>query len=666
MNMINPKKVRPGIKLCISSLIFGCLFSLYAQPETFIVSTTNDAGPGSLRQAILDSNANNPNAGSCAPCNGPINNHNIITITVAGTLTPLSDLPTITKPVLIDGYTAPGASPNSNSINMPNNAIIVFQIDGPGPVYNPSVPQYGLRLGTGSDGSTVQGISCTNWAAILSATINIGAVETGAAIRIDSNNNAILGCFIGMDLEDRSAPNYNAIHVLGTNNSIGNGSPFGRNLISGQFGSNGSYRDNGSNNLLQGNTIGLDRSGATALMRDARIGIVCENVSSAEIIGNIIAGHSGANIVARTTTNILIADNYIGTDITGNTKIGPNGLGIWIGNQPVNGAQNNCSIDGNVISGNTYGIIMGENEFNFLPINGTTIINNFIGTDSTGTVTIGNDLDGIWIKFAQNTYVHNNVIAANDRYGIRLCKAQMTNIKGNWIGTNGNGAHLGNGSDGIYIGGPGVGIMSFGDIIGGAKLYTQTGTLGEKNIIQYNGGNGIKTVGFVQNTMIDGNIISNNALHGIQLGKQASNVVIGSFKSAGSLRIMGDLASQGNIANAASALGGGNSIIANGGDGIRLFASNTNVIQGNIITDNVGTGIHIIDSSENLIGAPAPGNSATLPPFLNIPNPLGNSITNNGGPGIEVTQDEDNAVNNSILSNQIFNNNGNGILLTTE
>ena len=113
------------------------------------------------------------------------------------------------------------------------------------------------------------------------------------------------------------------------------------------------------------------------------------------------------------------------------------------------------------------------------------------------------------------------------------------------------------GGNGILMGGPGVGVMSFGDIIGGAKAFT-TPFLGENNIIQFNVGNGIKTVGYVQNAKIDGNTISNNGLNGIQLGKNASNNVIGSFKSTGSLRMMGDIAGQLNVANFASALGGGN------------------------------------------------------------------------------------------------------------
>ena len=66
---------------------------------TFVVTTTADSGAGSLRQAILDANANVIGAGSDPvryPRAGP------------HTITPLSFLPTITDPVHIDGTSQPG------------------------------------------------------------------------------------------------------------------------------------------------------------------------------------------------------------------------------------------------------------------------------------------------------------------------------------------------------------------------------------------------------------------------------------------------------------------------------------------------------------------------------------------------------------------------------
>src|SRR4051794_29501052 len=66
----------------------------------FAVTNANDTGPGSLRQAIISSNATNlatPNTISFAIASG------------TKTIAPLSALPAITRPVVIDGTTQPGS-----------------------------------------------------------------------------------------------------------------------------------------------------------------------------------------------------------------------------------------------------------------------------------------------------------------------------------------------------------------------------------------------------------------------------------------------------------------------------------------------------------------------------------------------------------------------------
>src|SRR5205823_4463290 len=73
---------------------------------TFTVTNTNDSGPGSLRQAILDAD-DTPNVG---------NDRDRIEFVIAGTgvhsIQPLTALPDITEAVIIDGYTQSGATRN--------------------------------------------------------------------------------------------------------------------------------------------------------------------------------------------------------------------------------------------------------------------------------------------------------------------------------------------------------------------------------------------------------------------------------------------------------------------------------------------------------------------------------------------------------------------------
>ncbi len=105
----------------VSTLLLGLVLASPAIAQAaFTVTNTNDAGAGSLRQAILDANAN-PGTDLIAfniPGAGP------------HTIQPASNLPTITDPVVIDGYTQPGAFPNTNPVGLGLNTVLKIEIDG--------------------------------------------------------------------------------------------------------------------------------------------------------------------------------------------------------------------------------------------------------------------------------------------------------------------------------------------------------------------------------------------------------------------------------------------------------------------------------------------------------------------------------------------------------
>lgn len=634
-----------------SFLIINTFFipQLFAPPITRTVSSLANAGVGTLRQAITDTNGNNPGAG----------NQNLINFSIAGTITPATDLPTIVEPLLLDGQTAPGWTPNTNPITAANNAHITIEIRGPGAGVSLPVTN-GLRLGAGSDGSTIRGLCINNFANAFVSAPN--TLTTGVGIRIDSSNNIIEGCFIGSDTTGEiSLPCFDALRVSTTADStlIGGSTPVARNLLSGQYGGNGVIRVNGTNTTIRGNTVGLDALGTTALMPAARVGIIFNAFTTGLTIGgpdpedaNVIAGHDGANIASRGNDNVLIQGNFIGTDVSGTANPGFNGLGIWIADAPTTGPVS-IKIDNNLISGNTWGVIIGENADNEFVVIGAQVTNNKIGTDVSGTLPLENTIDGIRLKFAQNTYIAFNTISSNARHGIYLGKAKATNIKGNFIGTDSSGTLLlGNDGDGIRLGSVGVGVPAFDDIIGGAVP-------GDGNIISNNGQNGISIIGNTEQETIQGNIIQNNTLNGIYVGPHSSNNWIGGFRTEGNLLVIGDLSSQG--ATNLGPLGTSNIISGNKQFGIQVKDSNTNTLQTNIITANTNDGISLVDSSHNLVGGEFGGSSTIYPPFLLFEGVLGNSITGNGGPGVTVEQDTGNATDNSILSNQIVDNAGNGI-----
>jgi hypothetical protein len=114
-------------------------------PATFTVATTADAGPGSLRQAILDANAT-PDPDDIA---FDIPGTGVQTIALA------SALPPTNGPLLIDGFTQPGASPNTMSDG--DNAVRLIELDGTN-----AGPSAGLILAGGF--ATVRGLTINHFA----------------------------------------------------------------------------------------------------------------------------------------------------------------------------------------------------------------------------------------------------------------------------------------------------------------------------------------------------------------------------------------------------------------------------------------------------------------------------------------------------------------------
>src|SRR5689334_17286305 len=92
--------------------------------STFLVTSTGDnggvnplagAGTGTLRQAIIDANfaaTGTASSPDLIEFNIPNSDPGYSTVTGAYTIQPQSALPTVTDPVVIDGYTQAGASAN--------------------------------------------------------------------------------------------------------------------------------------------------------------------------------------------------------------------------------------------------------------------------------------------------------------------------------------------------------------------------------------------------------------------------------------------------------------------------------------------------------------------------------------------------------------------------
>src|SRR5438105_12212416 len=141
-----------------------------AKASTFTVINTGDSGAGSFRQAITDANNN---AGL-----------DTIAFNIPGsgihTITPTTDLPTIADPVIIDGYTQPGASPNTNPLTLGSgalgsNAVILIELSGSGGA--PGAPGLGLNISAG-----ISIVRCVGINRFAQSAINLSPVQ-GMIIR---------------------------------------------------------------------------------------------------------------------------------------------------------------------------------------------------------------------------------------------------------------------------------------------------------------------------------------------------------------------------------------------------------------------------------------------------------------------------------------------------
>jgi Ca2+-binding RTX toxin-like protein len=361
---------------------------------TFTVTNSNDSGPGSLRQAIIDANAN-PGL------------DNIFFDPLVKLIQPNSPLENITDPVNIDGRpgqagTLPGVEINGLNAGSNYNQNSGLQLWGPR-----TAPPAWLTPYAGADGSTIRGLSITGFwgnGLLLFQTDNntieynhIGADVTGTVARGNSRSN--------------DASVYHALLLRGAqNNNIRN------NLVSGNYGSgivlfggnlglnfgytdrNGNFPGTGRNstgNQIINNITGLDITGTRA-MSNERIGIFVEGVSNT-VQNNLVAGNgtdsSSSGTYARglmleaspSTSSNSIFSNTVGTNASRTIAL-PNIVNgipyMTTGNGDIEDAAgagvNNNTFQGNSYYGFLYGVSGGlpDNLGGNFQVTGITAINN--------------------------------------------------------------------------------------------------------------------------------------------------------------------------------------------------------------------------------------------------------------------------------------------------
>jgi CSLREA domain-containing protein len=458
-----------------------------------------------------------------------------------------------------------------------------------------------------------------------------GNESVGVSFQTGGTDGFVMGNLIGTDATGK-LPLGNAqwgIVLHDNHNTIGGDAPNKRNVISAN-GEDGILIDTPSEkNFVQGNYIGTDILGTGALGNHS-IGIrVAGNENQiggiAGITGNVISANSGDGVMVNGLYN-AVQGNLIGVNSMGSAALGNGGHGVSVhGNLNQVGGPGLGNV--NVISGNT-----GDG----VHITGGSIQveGNFIGTDRLGSAPLGNHQNGIFtfgmggILIGGTDPGSRNLISANQLVGIYIDdNSNGVDVYGNQIGTDLTGtAALGNIKAGIRAGGTNhrIGIPKEGG----------------RNLISGNLGPGIAVISTAANIQIQNNYIGTDAAGMNPLGN--SNGIEAPMVLAGAgVLIGGDPYSEGNLIS--------------GNDEVGVLLGNGVTVQGNKLgTDQ--TGLTPLGNGTDGIRVRGSGNIIGGTGFFN-------AIAFNGGHGVAVLSGSGSAVENSILSNSIHDNDMLGIAI---
>lgn len=283
--------------------LLAFLFALTAmQANTYTVSNLNEEGEGSLRQALLDANAN-PGA-------------DLIDFSVAGVLTlPYwTLLPEITDALTIDGTTAPGYMPGTPSFILDGDSGYLFNANEPGAL-------------------TIRGLQMNDREIPDGACINVyatfGTVEVrdckmlnwNTAVRCSGNADWTIA---NNDLRSSSQ----ALHF----NGVGSGSITAYNNLFGGPDASGIYLENCSNKVIgDENTLPAadilirDSDGMSDVKQYAFRTVDCSDLTFDNLNLNFTGGSQG--------NRGLTLQNSSGTMIVRNCNLQNRGLALFCGGE---------------------------------------------------------------------------------------------------------------------------------------------------------------------------------------------------------------------------------------------------------------------------------------------------------------------------------------------
>ncbi len=538
--------------------------------RTLVVKTTADTPPPckpsafSLRCAV--DQANKDGSGDTIAFSIPSSDRGCKTQTIHGSAVAVCTIKAIVNDkqdccfalfasdTIIDGYTQPGARRNTSPMGSGagDNAILTIDVDGS----SLSVGRTALDLVGPRE--TVTGLAITNFRTGFDG------------IDVFNSNDKIWGDFLGIGPDGRPQPNDIGLFLAGNPQSqvrgtqIGGNVPSTANVISANTLSilvNSGLSGGGT--VVQGNYINTTVDGAGALV--GGVGLDIASTRGVQVGGmtsdqrNVILG----TLEVGDSEQVSVQGNYIGTDVKGQKALNTGSSGVAVG-----GPQSSQILiggtaagAGNLISGNTGAAVSLTNDSI-----GTIVQANLIGTDATGRRAVPNGI-GVSILDSDGNVVGGttpavrNVISGNTSAGVLIDDGVGNLIQGNFIGTDLSGTMaLGNGKDGTaavnlvtedfrnsdnHIGGAaaGAGNVISGNLADGVDLSSIESALTPRNTVEANiigmtagakrplgnARNGVFVADNVNGASIGnpagpgGNLIAFNRMSGVLVGLSAAN-----------------------------------------------------------------------------------------------------------------------------------------------
>lgn len=521
------------------------------------VSNTRNSGNGSFRSAIL--HANKRSKASVTK----------IRFAVAGTIVLKSDLPAITRPVIIDGTTGPG-----------------YVAGGPPVVGLNANFHRSLRFGPGSRKSQLLGLSVTK------ASGN-GVTLTARQITLNYN-------YIGLASPGTSARSRGDYLTTTSNGNRGDGVYIERSSSHNKIGLNPSKVSGAVANVISNNRgAGIRIVGSSANVIQAnRIGT---NPAGKRAAGN---RHGGIELIGS-------GKNKIGGNAIGSNNNGPNNPTGSKGTVPENYVT---PPQGNLISGNYRNgiLISAGSKQNILS-------GNFVGTNAAGVAAVANRQDGVRVLDSNGTvlrgctvkdepFVYYNVVSGNKGNGLHVTDSDNTVVQANFFGIGkDNTTTVANKLNGMLFDGdskkPHVGgVIPLGNVAAGNRqngiavkdqvsgfitFNTFGGLLAFKGAAP-NKQNGLLVTSSGGNNLARTNVFSGNRRNGVRLSGNARGMTLDP-------NIVG-LSTKGD----APLRNRGNGVLVTGSARHNTIGGNrTSVIPQNAFSGNVGFGLVFSGNARN-------------------------------------------------------------------